>query len=116
MLPELEALKMVPAYLVPAGIVMFVGVKVLIAKDQAGAALSREFAGAVERLNADHRSEIEGLIGKFWQTQEEWKGEVKEIIDNYVEITRETIVAVKGLESSLRELKEYVGKSAEPEK
>jgi hypothetical protein len=50
MLPELEALKMVPAYLVPAGIVMFVGVRVLIAKDQACAALSREFAGAVERI------------------------------------------------------------------
>lgn len=56
------------------------------------------------------------MIGKFWQTQEEWKGEVKEIIDNYVEITRETIVAVEGLESTVRELKEYVGKSGDPEK
>lgn len=114
MLSELEALKMVPAYLVPAGILLSIGWRLLAAKDKANEELSKNYAASVEKIHADHRTSMEGIISRFWMVQENWKAEMKDVIDNYVTITKETISAVKGLELSVRELQGYMGLQRRP--
>ncbi|MDG3002547.1 hypothetical protein [Paludisphaera mucosa] len=105
---ELEILKMVPAYLVPAAIVLYYSSKSLSKRDADFKEVAVAFAERVERMSQEHSAHIAAMMEDYRADVKESQASQKEVITDYIGITRETVVAVKALESGVRELRDHI--------
>jgi hypothetical protein len=105
---DIDMLKMLPAYLVPAAIVLYFAAKMLAKRDADCKEVSLGFAARVENMSQEHRAHIAAMMDDYRADVKESQMVQKKVIDDYIGITRETVVAVKGLETGVRELRDHL--------
>jgi hypothetical protein len=107
-MPDLELLKLLPASIIPAALVLVFMFRELNKREGIALELAKNFVSHTEAKDKENRDQINALIDRFQSSQKSSMDQQKDVIDRYIEVTRETVVAVKGLEASVRELKDYV--------
>ena len=103
---ELELLKMVPG----GGSVAALIVTVILflkqqEKSQAGLSLIAEtFNARVAATQASSQDQINRLVAQATENQKLYQDQIQALIDRHLEVSRETIAAIKSLEVAVREL------------
>lgn len=105
---EIELLRLLPASFLPAAALAVLIFRESWRRDQATARLTDKFLQKIEAIEEAHRKQIDAIIQRVEASQHESQSQQRTIIDDYIAITKETVVAIKGLESGVRELKEMV--------
>jgi hypothetical protein len=105
---DLEMLKLLPASIIPAALVLVFMFRELNKRESIAVDLAHDFIKHTDAKDKEHREQINVLIDRFQAAQLVFMAQQKAIIDDYILVTKETVIAVKGLEASVRELKNYV--------
>lgn len=107
-MPEIEILKMLPAYMIPSAIVVWLFYQMLQHRDATLEKIADSFAVKIETLDLAHRKQIDSIVDQFREMQVASQDNAKHLTDDYIQVTKEAIVAMAGMANSEKEIKEWM--------
>src|ERR1041385_2944586 len=70
--------------------------------------IASEFSHKIEILQQNFENQIDKLTTNYLNSEKIYQAQIQKLFDDFMTVSRETVVAVKQLESAVRELKEEV--------
>jgi hypothetical protein len=110
-MPEIEILKMLPAYMIPSAIVVWLFYQMLQHRDATLEKIADSFAVKIETLDLAHRKQIDSIVDQFREMQLASQENAKTLTADYILVTKEAIVAMAGMSNSEKEIKEWINQA-----
>jgi hypothetical protein len=105
---EIELLKLIPG---GGACIAVIAVVLIFLKAQRedrieSAKQSQHFIDEVRIITRSYQDNVNSIMANVAVNQRTFQDQIKEITDDHMKLTRETITAVKGLEGAVRELQQ----------